>query len=227
MIPLAAGLGLFVLVAWARAWRGRSSMSRAWVGKWMLEESILVALPGLTVLLLLSSVMALLAPQSDVESWLRMLAAIVIFSTSIAVVATGRVPAWWGPQWRHTEPAPVGARVDERSGSSPGSVDRVRAMTAGTTGVILLRHADDARYRKMKVLVDGEPLASVGWNDQVVIALEPVRHEVTASMDWVRSEEALVDVSAGGVTEVRGAWRLQRGGAIGGQIEIEKGAAPT
>ena len=225
MIPFAAGLGLLVVVSWA--WRGRSSMARAWVGKWMLEESILVALPGLTVLLLLSSVTALLAPQSDVGSWLRMLAAIVIFSTSIAVVATGRVPAWWGPQWRHEEPAPVGARIDERSGSSPGSVDRVRAMTAGTTGVIFLRQADDARYRTMKVLVDGEPLASVGWNDQVVIALEPGRHAVSASMDWVRSEEALVDVTAGGVTEVRGAWRFQRGGAICGQIEVEKGAAPT
>lgn len=225
MIPFAAGLGLCVLVAWT--WRGRSWMARAWVGKWMLEESILVALPGLTVLLLLSSVVAFLAPQSDAESWLQMLAAIIIFSTSVAVVATGRVPAWWGPQWRHTEPAPVGALVDERSGSSAGSVDGVRAMTAGTTGVIFLRHADDARYRKMKVLVDGEPLASVEWNDQVVIALEPGHHAVTASMDWVRSEEVLVDVRAGDVTEVRGAWRFQRGGAIGGQIEVEKGSAPT
>ena len=53
------------------------------------------------------------------------------------------------------------------------------------------------RFRKLKILVDGEIVASVGGSDSASIAVAPGHHSVTVKMDWVESQPLELDVTDG------------------------------
>jgi hypothetical protein len=59
-----------------------------------------------------------------------------------------------------------------------------------------------AALRKLQVLVDGTPRASLSRGNSVDIDVTPGRHEVAVKMDWARTPPLTVECREGSVTTV-------------------------
>lgn len=210
MAVIAGGLALAAVLI--PLWRGRSRLSRSWVDLWMGPELVLVVLPAVALFVLVSGISEV-APGNGLVDRAETVVACLAFVVSVTVFLLPSVPRWWGPRWRHEH----GRRTQADAAASAVAVldrlDDVRDVPGGRTGVLVRRAPDAARLRSMKVLVDGTRATSVKWDSHVLLELRPGRHVVTARLDWVRSDDVVVEVDDGDVHELRVGW------AGGGRIE--------
>lgn len=63
--------------------------------------------------------------------------------------------------------------------------------------LVTVRRTNDffGRFRRVKVLVDGQQAADLKPNESTDISLGSGRHEVQGAMDWTRSQVCSIDVS--------------------------------
>jgi hypothetical protein len=74
--------------------------------------------------------------------------------------------------------------------NSPGAI--VRSMPT-----LIVRRPNDwgGRFRRLKVVVDGQEAAGLRMNQETRLDLAPGRHEVFGRMDWMRSPELAVTLN--------------------------------
>ena len=118
----------------------------------------------------------------------------------------GLISAWWRCRSLPAAQRQAAARA-RRRWPARGHLAPVRrqgtAMTAAAGGsVITLSRALGGwrdRFRRYRVVVDGEQVASIGRGQRLDLPVPPGRHAVVLQVDWARSPQLEVDVAPGEV----------------------------